>query len=206
MIFFKTPRFLQILLFKRTWSFFSKENSIYLTFDDGPHPDITPWVLDELRKHSIKATFFCVGNNVKKYPEIYNQILKEGHSVGNHTMNHDRSKELSLNDYLHSIHETDTYIQSNLFRPPYGNLNPLRARIISKEKKIIMWSWLAYDFDESISINKILSKANKQIKKGDIIVLHDNPKFAKRQKELLPKLIRLLKDKKLDFKPIKHTI
>ncbi len=196
---FKTPSIVRKIFFKRTWGFSLNTNEVYLTFDDGPHPDITPWVLDYLKTQNIKACFFCVGENVKRYPEIFQRILDEGHQVGNHTMYHTKSHKTSFQEYQKSIQEAAAYIPSNLFRPPYGRLSSLRARKIAEQYKIIVWSWLSYDFDDRVSISEILSKAEKQIVGGDILVVHDNPKFTLRQKELLPKLIDVVRKKGLIF-------
>lgn len=191
------------LIFKqRTWGFALEENCVYLTFDDGPHPDITPWVLDELLRTGTKATFFCVGENVKRYPEIYERIQREGHAVGNHTMRHENALKVKAKDYINSIEEASQWIGSKLFRPPYGRLTPALARKIRKEYDIVMWSWLSYDFDRSVPVDDILDKAKKQIQQGDILVLHDNPKITGRQKELLPKLLDILRQKGLTSKVI----
>ncbi len=196
---FKTPSIVRKLLFKRTWGFSMNTNEVYLTFDDGPHPDITPWVLDYLKSHEIKACFFCVGENVKRYPEIFQRIINEGHQVGNHTMYHTKSHKTSFNDYQSSIAEAAEWIPSILFRPPYGRLSSYRAHKLSKEYQIILWSWLSYDFDNRVNISEILANAQKNIRGGDILVLHDNYKFTERQKELLPLLVDLILKKGCKF-------
>jgi peptidoglycan-N-acetylglucosamine deacetylase len=198
---FKVPKFAKVFYRKRVWGFSVKGKEIFLTFDDGPHPDITPFVLDVLNEKKIKATFFCVGNMVNKYPEIFQRILKEGHQVGNHTFNHENSKKVSKNDYLESISKANKFINSKLFRPPYGILNSNLSRIIAQDYKIIMWSWLSYDFDNRVGVDEILAQA-KKIKAGDILVLHDNPKISEKQKELLPKLIDFLQIKGFEFSRI----
>jgi peptidoglycan-N-acetylglucosamine deacetylase len=202
MKFFKTPFFLPWFFPKREWGFSLNEPFVYLTFDDGPNPTITPWVLDELKGHGIKATFFCVGDNVRKYPEIYKRILDEGHRVGNHTMYHSNSSKTNYKDYLKSYQQAEEYIESSLFRPPYGRLSYFKQKEILKTKKIIMWTWLAYDFDLSISIDLILKKAKRQINSGDIIVLHDNEKVKERVKILLPQIISVIQEKGLGFRVI----
>lgn len=199
---FKTPRFLRLIYKRRTWGFSVERNSVYLTFDDGPHPDITPWVLDELKKQNVKATFFCVGDNVRKYPEIYRRILAEGHSTGNHTMRHENALKVKPGYYLKSIEEASALIDSRLFRPPYGRLTPPLAKKIRKHYNIIMWSWLSYDFDLKVPVEEILEKARRQIREGDILVLHDNPKIRERQKLLLPALLQILREKELQSKSL----
>ena len=184
------------------WGFSRSINQVFLTFDDGPNPEITPWVLDYLKEKNIQATFFCVGSNIKRYPELFQRIKAEGHSVGNHTMNHDKGTKVSFQHYKESISETKKLVGNNLFRPPYGRINAWKSYQLSKEYKLIMWSWLSYDFDPSIEIFLILEKAKKQIKAGDILVLHDNPKVTDRVKELLPKLVEIIEQKGLKFEKI----
>ena len=196
---FKTPSIVRNIFFKRTWGFSLDTNEVYLTFDDGPHPDITPWVLDYLKEQNIKACFFCVGENVKRYPEIFKRIIDEGHQVGNHTMYHDKSHKTSFTAYKKSITEASEWIPSALFRPPYGRLSSYRAHKLSKEYQIILWSWLSYDFDDRVSITEILANAQQNIRSGDILVVHDNYKFANRQKELLPQLITVIQKKGLNL-------
>jgi peptidoglycan/xylan/chitin deacetylase (PgdA/CDA1 family) len=201
---FKTPRFFRLIFPNKTWGFSRLENAVYLTFDDGPDPIITPWILDLLKEKNIQATFFCVGANAEKYPDIMQRILSEGHSMGNHSMRHEKGVKTANNVYLESVREAQGYISSSLFRPPYGRLKISQTWKLKKDYQIIMWSWLSYDFDHSISLETILSKAQKQIKAGDILVLHDNPKCANRVKLLLPQLIDLISDKKLLFKVIEQ--
>ena len=202
MKFFKTPFFLPWFFPKREWGFSLNEPFVYLTFDDGPNPTITPWVLDELKKDDIKATFFCVGDNVRKHPEIYKRILDEGHRVGNHTMYHSNSSKTNYKAYLKSFQQAEEFIESNLFRPPYGRLTYFKQKEILKTKKIIMWSWLSYDFDVNVSVGKIIEKARRQIQKGDVLVLHDNEKVTERVKMLLPQIISVIQEKGLGFRVI----
>ena len=199
---FKTPRFFKWIFPRRKWGFSRSIDQVYLTFDDGPNPEITPWILDYLKEKNIQATFFCVGSNIKRYPELFQRIKSEGHSVGNHTMNHDKGTKVPFQLYKSSISETQKLIGNKLFRPPYGRINAWKSYQLSKEYQLIMWSWLSYDFDSSIPISTILKKAKKQIKAGDILVLHDNPKVTDRVKELLPKLIEIIEQKGLKFEKI----
>lgn len=199
--FFKTPHLIKKFFFRRLWGFSISKKSIYLTFDDGPHPEITPWILDYLTQEKIQATFFCVGDNVRKYPEIYARILKDGHAVGNHTMYHNKARTTQKKEYFDSINKASDFIETTLFRPPYGRLPIIWENAISKKYKIVMWSWLSYDFDKNISVETILKKA-KKIKSGDILVLHDNPKISEKQKDLLPQLIKELKRANFIFETI----
>lgn len=192
---FKPPRIASWIFPRYTWRFFNTPTSqIYLTFDDGPHPDITPFVLDELAKQNWKATFFCVGENVERYPEIMRRILQEGHQIGNHTQQHLNALKVESSRYLESFRNFETHTPTQLFRPPYGRLKPSLAKQIHRTHRIIMWSWLSYDYDLNIPISKIMEEA-KRIKTGDIIVLHDNYKIAARQRELIPALFNYLAEK-----------
>ena len=195
--FFKTPYLFRWMYPGRIWRLPSKE-TIYLTFDDGPSPNLTPWILQFLREKGISATFFCIGENVSKHPHILEEIRASGHVIGNHSMHHEKGSRVSKSAYLNSIEQTDRLVRSNLFRPPYGRLPFLLSRIVRKKHKIIMWSWLSYDYDKKVPINTIIEKANR-ISPGDILVLHDSPIIEDRVKELLPKLIDLLMKKGYKF-------
>ncbi|MBI2257423.1 MAG: polysaccharide deacetylase family protein [Flavobacteriia bacterium] len=198
---YRIPLLVRFFYFNRIWRLSSENNTVYLTFDDGPNPEITPFVLDFLKSEKIKATFFCVAENVIKYPEIYSRIIDEGHQVGNHTYRHENSFKVQKSRYLNSIKNASAYIHSTLFRPPYGKLSWSIARILKKKYSIIMWTWLSYDYRNDVSIEEILSKS-KLIQAGDILVLHDNQKIAEKQKNLLPKLIYLLKERNFCFEKI----
>lgn len=199
---FKTPRFFRILFPNKTWGFSRTINAVYLTFDDGPNPLITPWVLDLLAELDVKATFFCVGENVLKYPEIIERIKNEGHAVGNHSMDHKKGTEFSKAEYLSSVYSAHKIINSHLFRPPYGRIKLNQTYALKKDFELIMWSWLSYDYDHEVSIETIIQSAQKDIKAGDILVFHDNPKSMERLKLLLPPIIADLQAKKLEFKII----
>ncbi len=196
---FKTPRFFYWIFPRRTWGFSRSENTIYLTFDDGPDPEITPWVLDILKQENIKATFFCVGSNILRSPDLFERIQMEGHIVGNHTMNHEKGTKIPFESYKKSVDETQKLVNNNLFRPPYGRIRTWQSFQLAKKYRIVMWSWLSYDFDKTVPVELILKKANRQIKKGDILVLHDNSKVKDRVQNLLPQLLKLLQSKGFEF-------
>jgi peptidoglycan/xylan/chitin deacetylase (PgdA/CDA1 family) len=179
-----------------TWRFFVSDHSVFLTFDDGPHPDITPFVLEQLEKAGMKATFFCVGENLVRYPEIAAEILASGHTIGNHTMRHTKGTAVTDAEYYRSVEDFRSVNDSKLFRPPYGKMRSAQRKKIGRDFRIIMWSWLSYDYDVRVPVGKILQKA-QSVRPGDILVLHDNPKIAQRQRELLPELLELLKEKGL---------
>ena len=195
---FRTPIYFSWFFPRRKWGFSSDENSVYLTFDDGPTPELTSWILNFLKKEEVKATFFCVGSNAKTYPELMERIVDDGHGVGNHTMRHEKGTKVSRSKYLESIDEASEYIDSALFRPPYGRLPMIYGRAIRKKYTIVMWSWLSYDYDKSVPITKVIEEAYR-IKSGDVLVVHDNEKVMERIKVLLPRLVQIVREKELNF-------
>jgi peptidoglycan-N-acetylglucosamine deacetylase len=184
------------------WRMPDKNKNIYLTFDDGPVPVVTEWVLDLLKSRKILATFFCVGDNVRKYPEIYSRILDEGHSVGNHTYNHLNGWKNSLPEYRRNIASAEKEIQSGLFRPPYGKIRPMIGREISNRYKIIMWDVLSRDFDSAVSGDKCAAIVLAETRPGSIIVFHDSPKSKTNLMHALPICIDTLKERGYKFEPI----
>lgn len=200
MYIFKTPYIFRWIFPRKVWGV-SSSNKVYLTFDDGPTTNLTSWILNELEKENIKATFFCVGENAKHYPQLMDEMKSKGHVVGNHTMRHENGNKTSKQDYLKSIEEAELFTSKTLFRPPYGRLPINYIKPIRKKYKIIMWSWLSYDYDQKVSEEKIIAKANK-IKAGDILVLHDNLKVENRLKIILPQIIKIVKEKGLQFEVI----
>lgn len=196
----KMPTLIRRIFPSKSWHFSSTENEIYLTFDDGPIPEVTPWVLELLNRNNLKATFFCIGDNVRKHPSVYQQIIDDGHAVGNHTMHHLNGWKTTKEDYLIDIKKSQAYISSKLFRPPYGKLRGSQARKINKEFNIIMWSHLTYDFDATVDMNKVFEKIIATIKPGSIIVFHDSLKAEKQLKVILPKIIDWIKSN--DYKSV----
>lgn len=203
MLLFKTPRFFRWIFPKKTWGFSHSENAVFLTFDDGPDPVATPPVLDLLKLKNIKATFFCVGENVLRHPDLYKRIIDEGHTIGNHTMRHENGLKTNPKEYINSVNEASKIIDSRLFRPPYGRITRKQTTVLSKRYAIIMWSWLSYDYNSNVPISKILLKARKQINSGDILVMHDNKKSINRLKILLPEIIEIIEEKGLGFMPLR---
>ena len=191
----KTPFWLPYLYPSLLWNKNRKEKSVYLTFDDGPIPIVTPFVLDTLKHFGIKATFFCVGNNIVKHPDIYKQIRDANHAVGNHTYNHLNGYRTCDEDYLENIKQCDQLVFSNLFRPPYGKIK--RSQIIALKKlnpqlEIIMWDVLSGDFDKKISSEKCFNNVIKNTENGSIIIFHDSLKAFDRLQYALPKTIEIL--------------
>lgn len=202
----KTNKFIQWLFHNQIWFIPNTQNKIYLTFDDGPTPEITPWVLDVLKKHNVKATFFCIGQNIQKYPELFQRIISEGHSVGNHTHNHVLGWKTPTKNYLKNIEQCQTEIakekvgESKIFRPPYGKLTPSQSRAIRKlGYKIIMWDILSADFDATISPQECFENSTNKVESGSIIVFHDSVKAFKNLQYALPKAIDFYKEKGLEF-------
>lgn len=198
---FKTPLLIRWFYHRRVWGF-SNSKHVYLTFDDGPTVAMTRWILATLKDKGVKATFFCVGQNVKDNPEFLEAIIEDGHAVGNHTMHHEKGSDVESTAYLESISEASKYINSNLFRPPYGRLSIWKSKKIRKKYKIIMWSWLSYDYDHDVPVEDILNSAERQIVGGDVLVLHDNIKVEERLKIILPAIIDIVHKKGLSFEVI----
>lgn len=164
------------------WNILTKEKQLYLSFDDGPHETATPFVLDSLKQYNAKATFFCIGKNVKAYPNIYERILNEGHATGNHTYNHLDGWKTKNDLYVNDIADAAKYINSKLFRPPYGKIPPFVSKMLRKklDYKIIMWHILSGDFDKKLSPQKCLENVLLNAKPGSIIVFHDRKKPGKK--------------------------
>jgi peptidoglycan/xylan/chitin deacetylase (PgdA/CDA1 family) len=187
------------------WSFSSKEKILYLTFDDGPTPEITNWTLNTLEEHNAKATFFCIGKNIAKYPTIYQKIKANNHSVGNHTNNHLNGYKTTTTEYLKNIvlSEKSAGEKPNLFRPPYGKIKLSQAEQIRKKGyKIIMWDVLSADFDTTITPEECLRNVIKNVKNGSIIVFHDSVKAEDKLKFVLPKILEFYKAKGYRFNAI----
>lgn len=205
--FIKTPWWVKRIFSSYVWSIPGKDKVVYLTFDDGPHPAITPWVLDELRKYDAKATFFCIGNNVVQFTDVYNQIVKEGHAVGNHTYQHLNGWKTDATIYLNDIAETSKVIVSNLFRPPYGKITSAQAKGLanamnSKSSKVIMWDVLSADFDKNISPEQCVQNVLKNVSPGSVVVFHDSEKAFGNLKAALPDTLKILKRKGYEFEKI----
>ncbi len=205
--FVKTPWWLKKIYRHRLWQVATKENIIYLTFDDGPHPVVTPFVLDELKKYQAKATFFCIGKNVADYPVLYNRIIDEGHKVGNHTQQHLNGWKTNNETYLSDVALAAGYIQSNLFRPPYGRLKSIQAKHIrdamkNKLAKIVMWDVLSGDFDESLSGEQCLQNVINHSSSGSIVVFHDSDKAFSRLQYTLPKTLEFFSSRGYIFREL----
>lgn len=201
----KTPDLIKHYLGGYIWDKPNIEHKIYLTFDDGPIPEVTPWVLEVLREFNIPATFFCVGENISKYPDIFSQVINDGHRVGNHTFNHLKGWKTSTTNYLDNIEKTQNAIvehglRTHLFRPPYGKLTPAQTKaILQLNYEIVMWTVLSKDYRKTLSSEKVLDNIVSNTTSGSIIVCHDNIKAFDNLKAVLPQAIEMLLEKGFVF-------
>lgn len=198
------------------WDIATNSKTIYLTFDDGPTPDITNWTLETLNKFNAKATFFCIGNNVEKHPDIFRSIIKNGHAIGNHTQNHVKGWKTNTDVYLEEVKQAELIIQKEkteqntsaeeglkLFRPPYGKISSKQGKALLKAGyKIIMWDILSFDWDNNLSQEACLKNAISKTKSGSIIVFHDSVKASKNMQYVLPKVLKHFTEQGFTFKAI----
>jgi peptidoglycan/xylan/chitin deacetylase (PgdA/CDA1 family) len=224
----KTPKIITSALPNLVWHLPSKDKAIYLTFDDGPTPEITDWTLDTLNTYNAKATFFCIGNNIEKHPEIFKRINTEGHTIGNHTFNHLKgwktktqyyventleaqnvidSKLKSNNDDKPIAHLKTSIVNHKLFRPPHGRIKPKQAKQLQDlGYKIIMWNVLSKDWNKKISKEKCLENVIQNTTSGDIVVFHDSIKASRNMQYALPRVLEHFSKKGFEFKriPVSH--
>ncbi|WP_276358851.1 polysaccharide deacetylase family protein [Daejeonella sp. H1SJ63] len=201
----KSPFWLQWFYPKLTWHKNRRQKFIYLTFDDGPIPVVTPFVLNTLKKFNAKATFFCIGDNVRKHPDIFSLLEAEGHTVGNHTYNHLKGWKTDNKEYLKNFEECAELTGSRLFRPPYGRIKKSQIKIIKAlypATEIIMWDVLSGDWDQNISPEKCIQNVLKNAKNGSIIVFHDSEKAYGRLEHTLPVVLTVLNEQGFGFKTL----
>jgi len=196
------PKWITSMFPSAIWCIPTGEEVLYLTFDDGPVPEVTPHILAILRKYNLKATFFCVGENVSKYPEIFNQIKEDGHSVGNHTQNHLRGFKTSNQAYTENIEKANHLIKSNMFRPPHGTLNPTQYQTIIQKYKLVMWDVVSCDYDPKLTPEKCFKNVVDFVKDGSIITFHDSIKAKNNVLSALPSTIEYLLGKGYQFRKI----
>ena len=190
----KTPQFIQNLFPNYTWRIPSQEKVLYLTFDDGPIPQVTPWVLEQLQAFQAKATFFCVGDNIRKYPDVFDQVVRKGHAVGNHTFNHINGWQTENISYFHNVRHCANMVHSVLFRPPYGRLKPKQAQFLQRHYRIVMWDVLSGDFDPKLSEEQCLANVVNNAEEGSIVVFHDSLKAEDKLRNVLPKVLQHFTD------------
>ena len=207
----KIPFLLKFLLPNRLWNLPREEKAIYLTFDDGPIPEVTPWVLEQLRHYNAKATFFCIGDNVRKHPEVLQQILAEGHKLGNHTFNHLNGWRTSSNRYLQNVLQAQAELErygnagnpGRLFRPPYGKIREKQVRLLKEQNfRVVMWEVLSKDYDQRLSPEKCLQNVIRNAGPGSIIVFHDSLKAERNLKATLPRVLEHYSRQGLEFRAL----
>ena len=197
----KLPKFIRNMLPDLVWRI-DDERGVYLTFDDGPTPGITEWILATLKRHNAKATFFVLGKNAEKYPDLYEKILADGHRVGNHTYSHQKGYLMSLERYLEDIDLASYTVQSNLFRPPYARVTFAQLRAVAQRYKIVMWSIISRDYNRKLSGEMCLRGVLPHIKAGEIILFHDSEKSFANMSYALPKTLERIAELGLKCKAI----
>ena len=194
------PPLLYRMLFPETlWRIHKQEHTVYLTFDDGPVPEVTPWVLDVLDRYGVKATFFMVGNNVKRNPHLYEEVLRRGHSVGNHTMTHLQGAKVTTRRYLDDVFSAVEVIHSKLFRPPHGLLRWGQSYVLRGHFTIVMYDLVTRDYSKKLTGEQVLDNVKRFARNGSIIVFHDSIKAEKNMKYALPLAIEWLKNEGYNF-------
>lgn len=185
----RTPSAVQNLFPNFTWRIPGAEKELFLTFDDGPIPEVTPWVIEQLAAYDAKATFFCVGENAFRSPDLMHSLHEAGHITGNHTFNHLSGWTSEHVPYLHNVRKCAPLVQTNLFRPPYGRIRPRQAQFIMRHYQIVMWDVLSADFDGSISPEQCLKNVTTNAGPGSIVVLHDSLKAETNLRYALPRIL-----------------
>ncbi len=198
----KVPKLIRNIYPSFIWNFPDEKEGVFLTFDDGPRPEVTPWVLDKLDEFGAKATFFCIGKNVELFPSLFDEIVKRGHSVGNHSYSHVKGWGMDTGAYLRDIDIANDMIKSNLFRPPYARIGPNQAKMLSERYRIIMWNILSRDYNRNLSGRGCARNVIPYLEPGSIIVFHDSVKCAKNLWVALPAVLEAIRDKGLICKRI----
>ncbi len=193
---FKPPKFLKHIAPGLIWNM-DGEPDVYLTFDDGPTPGNTEWILETLAKYDAKATFFCLGKNVEQYPETFGRIIAGGHKAGNHTYSHQKGWGMSVERYVEDVDFANQLIHSDLFRPPYGRITPVQARILSERYTLVMWDVLSRDYSSLITPRQCTKNVLKHVGAGSIVVFHDSWKSARNMRYALPRVLEYLKEQGL---------
>ncbi|MCA0130991.1 polysaccharide deacetylase family protein [Winogradskyella alexanderae] len=209
----KTPDFVKSLFPNLVWNITTNNKELYLTFDDGPTPEITVWVLDILRQYNAKATFFCIGNNIEKHPKLFSKVIDQGHAIGNHTFNHLKGWRHTTKNYIKDVVRTESLIDSfhtdhsenyrKFFRPPYGKFKVKQSKKLQElGYNIIMWDVLSYDWDSSIKAEDCLKNVISSAKAGSIVVFHDSIKAYKNLQYTLPEVLEYYTTRGYTFKAL----
>jgi peptidoglycan-N-acetylglucosamine deacetylase len=198
----RTPAVIQALFPRLLWRISTTRKVLYLTFDDGPIPEVTPWVLDTLRQYEARATFFCVGDNIRKYPALYERIRTEGHAIGNHTFNHLDGWKTELPVYLDNVQRCADVADTALFRPPYGRLTRAQRLSLQKHYRVVMWDVLSGDFDAKIEPERCSQNVILRAKPGSVVVFHDSIKAERNVRGALPAVLAYFKERGFVFEGI----
>lgn len=201
---FTPPKIIKRLFPELIWNLSEKTEGkeIFLTFDDGPTPEITDWVLECLANEGIKATFFALGKNVEQHPEIFKRVVDAGHAVGNHSYSHQKGWEMTTERYVEDIDLADNFIHSNLVRPPYGRISPRQIHRLGERYKLIMWDVISHDYSKYCTPDSCLKNVIKYSRNGAIVVFHDSKKAFNNLQYALPRAIKILKSEGYVFKKI----
>ncbi len=198
---FRPPKFIRRLMPDLIWELQSSD-SVYLTFDDGPTPGITDWILSTLDKYDAKATFFLLGRNVEMYPELFRRIVDAGHAVGNHTYSHQKGWKMTLERYVEDVDFANDLIGGNLFRPPYAQITPSQTRFLAQRFKLVMWDVLSRDYSNQVSPEGCLSNVTRYLEAGSIVVFHDSEKAFPNMSYALPKVLKRIDEMGLKCRAI----
>ena len=202
-MFVEQPPLLYRMLFPEClWRIHKKRKCVYLTFDDGPIPEVTPWVLDTLDRYGVKATFFMVGENAQRHPELLAEVLRRGHSVGNHTMNHMQGSKVTKATYMDNVEQDNALLHTNLFRPPHGLMRFGQAKMVKSDYTVVMYDVVTRDYARNIDGEGVLANVKRYTRKGSIIVFHDSLKAEKNMKYALPRAIEWLQQNGYEFDKI----
>lgn len=194
------PWFYRALFPGVTWRIPARQKCVYLTFDDGPIPEVTPWVLDQLDHFGIKATFFMVGDNVRKHPDIFKMVVERGHRIGNHTFNHIQGLRYLTKNYLANVEKAAGYIPSNLFRPPHGHMRLPQSLRLRRQYRVVMWDVVTRDYSPKLNPDQVFENVRRYARNGSIIVFHDSLKAERNMRVAMPRAIQWLLDQGYEFK------
>lgn len=202
MINLSPPKFFQRFFPNLIWSIPNEEGAVFLTFDDGPTPGVTPWVLEQLRAYDAKATFFCLAKNVERDPDLFEQIVAEGHAIGNHSYSHIKGWFTRTKQYVEDVDFANTFLHTNLYRPPYGRFKAKQFNMLRGRYKIVMWNVLSMDYSRRVSRKRVAKYVMKYVKPGDIIVFHDSLKAERNLRYALPRVLETIAMRGYVAKPI----